>query len=313
MKENVLGIDIGGTNIRAAIVDINGEILKRKKIKSDARTGIEKVVENLTDVIKQFDPYSKKFIAIGIPGIIDQGKGVLTQAPNISGVKNYPIVKKLSDYISTTNVLIENDANAAALGEFWKGSGSGANSMLMLTIGTGLGGGIILNRELWRGEDGMAGEIGHIVINSDGPKCNCGNYGCLESFVSAEAVRRSVSENEKLKELLSGTPPDDIPEKIMEFALGGNTESIKIWKDLGINLGIGITSLINLLNVDSVIIGGGVSNAWELFEKYMQGEIENRALRGPWERVTVSRAKLGDEAGIMGCAYLAFKALKLLD
>lgn len=313
MKENVLGIDIGGTNIRAAIVDINGEILERKKIKSDARTGIEKVVENLADVIKQFDPCSKKFIAIGIPGIIDQGKGVLTQAPNISGVKNYPIVKKLSDYISTTNVLIENDANAAALGEFWKGSGSGANSMLMLTIGTGLGGGIILNRELWRGEDGMAGEIGHIVINSDGPKCNCGNYGCLESFVSAEAVRRSVYENEKLKELLSGTPPDDIPEKIMEFSLGGNTESIKIWKDLGINLGIGITSLINLLNVDSVIIGGGVSNAWELFEKYMQDEIENRALRGPWERVTVSRAKLGDDAGIMGCAYLAFKALKLLD
>ena len=313
MTKNVLGIDIGGTNIRAAIVDIKGKILERKKIKSDARRGIEKLIENLVTIIRQFDSFSPDYIAIGIPGIFDRKSGVLTQAPNISGVNNYPVVKALRENIPIENVLIENDASAAALGEFWKGAGSGANSLLMLTIGTGLGGGIILNGELWRGEDGMAGEIGHIVINPGGPKCNCGNFGCLESFVSAEAVRRYVSENSKLKDLPSEIPMDDIPERIMDLALKGDEDAIKIWQDLGKNLGIGITSLINLLNVDSVVIGGGLSNAWELFEGYMHDEIEKRALHGPRERVNIRRARLGDDAGIIGAAYLAFKELELLN
>jgi len=311
--KKVLGIDIGGTNIRAAIVNYNGKIEKRKKIKSNARNGVEKLIENLGTISTHFKEFRPDFIGIGIPGIIDQKNGILTQAPNISGIKNYPLLKKLKAYISNENIIIENDANAAALGEFWMGAGSGSGSLLMLTLGTGLGGGIVLNGRLWQGEDGMAGEIGHIIIDPNGPLCNCGNNGCFESFVSAEAIRRTVKNNKILKELTKDSHLDDIPEKIMQFAKDGNKESLKIWEEIGKYLGIGITSLINLLNVDSVIIGGGLSNAWELFEKNMIDEIDKRALHGPRSRLKICRAKLGDDAGIFGCGYLAFKELKLFN
>lgn len=311
--KKVLGIDIGGTNIRAAIVNSNGKIEERKKIKSNARNGVEKLIENLGSVITYFKEFNPDFIGIGVPGIIDQKNGILTQAPNISGIKNYPLIKELKENISYQNIIIENDANAAALGEFWMGAGSGSSSLLMLTLGTGLGGGIVLNGELWHGEDGMAGEIGHIIIDPDGPICNCGNNGCFESFVSAEAVRRIVKNNKNLKELTNYSHLDDIPEKIMQLARNGNKESLEIWKEIGKNLGIGITSLINLLNVDSVIIGGGLSNAWNLFEKEMIDEINKRALHGPRNRLKICRAKLGDDAGIFGCAYLAFKELKIFN
>ena len=307
--KKVLGIDIGGTNIRAAVVDPDGNILSRKKVKSNAREGIDKLILNLEEIIAQFSEYETSCIGIGIPGIIDQKNGVLTQAPNIRAVKNFPLFSELGKRPGFNNFIVENDANAAALGEFWKGAGSGSNSMLMITIGTGLGGGIVLNGELWRGEDGMAGEIGHIILDPDGPKCNCGSNGCFESFVSAEAVRHIVNSSKDLKGISADSHLDDIPEQVMKLALEGNQESIKIWDNMGTNLGIGITSLVNLLNVDTVIIGGGLSNAWDLFKSSMNSEIKRRALSGPAERLSVYRAKLGDDAGIMGSAYLAFKNL----
>lgn len=305
--KRVIGIDIGGTNIRAAVVNQDGEILSRTKVKSKARDGIEFLLSNLNEVINGFSDFQADCIGIGIPGIIDQKNGILTQAPNITGVKNFPLIREIKHLTSLQNIIIENDANAAALGEFWKGAGSESGSLLMLTLGTGLGGGIVLNGELWRGEDGMAGEIGHIIIDPSGPLCNCGNNGCFESYVSAEAVRRIVSNNEALKNYTAGIHPDDIPEKIMLLAKEGNNESEKIWKEIGMYLGIGIASLINLLNVDSVIIGGGLSNAWDYFEKSMLSEIQKRALIGPRDRLTIYPAALGDDAGILGCAYLALK------
>ena len=142
--EKVLGIDIGGTNIRAAVVDPDGKILSRKKIKSNARDGIDKLIINLEKMISLFPIFKIDCVGIGIPGIIDQKNGILTQAPNISGIKNFPIIKELKKIIQIKNIIVENDANAAALGEYWKGAGSGSNSLLMLTLGTGLGGGIVL-------------------------------------------------------------------------------------------------------------------------------------------------------------------------
>ncbi len=311
--KNVIGIDIGGTNIRAAVVNSDGEILSRTKVKSNARDGIKSLLKNLEEVISGFSDFHADCTGIGIPGIIDQKNGVLTQAPNITGVKNFPLTKEIKQITSLKNIIVENDANAAALGEFWMGSGSESSSLLMLTLGTGLGGGIVLKGELWRGEDGMAGEIGHIIIDPSGPLCNCGNNGCFESFVSAEAVRRVVGNNNELIDYTSGIHPDDIPEKIMQLAKEGNAEAVKIWDEIGRNLGIGITSLVNLLNVDSIVIGGGLSNAWEFFENSMLGEIKKRALAGPRERLTIYPAGLGDDAGILGCAYLALKELKVFN
>ncbi|MGI9554167.1 MAG: ROK family protein, partial [Thermodesulfobacteriota bacterium] len=282
--------------------------------KSDAREGIDKLVQNLVSFIDQFKEIKPSAIGIGIPGIINQKEGNLTQAPNISGVYDFPIVKVLEDKLSsTTPIVIENDASSAAAGEFWKGSCKDSNSMIMLTIGTGLGGGIILNKQLWRGEDGMAGEIGHMIIDPNGPECNCGSNGCLESFVSAEALRRIVRNSPSLRAKTVNTEPDHIPEKIRDLALEGDDEAIKIWLDFGRYLGMGITSLINLLNVDSIVIGGGLSNAWDLFIDSTGSEIKKRALEGPKTNLNIFKAELGDDAGIFGSAYLAFKKLEAIN
>ena len=311
--KKVVGIDIGGTNIRAAVVDAEGKILAREKTKSGAREGIEKLILNLKNIINDLSEYGAEAVGIGIPGIINQKTGHLTQAPNISGVDNFPLFNELKKNLPSINFIVENDANSVALGEYWKGAGSESNSMLMIVIGTGLGGGIILNGNLWKGEDGMAGEIGHIIIDPNGPLCNCGNYGCFESFVSSEAIRRMVKTKTSLKPYLENVHNDDIPEAVMQLAKKGEREAKDIWDEIGTSLGIGITSLINLLNVDSVVIGGGVSNAWELFQENMISEMNKRALRGPLEKVSVYPAILGDDAGILGSAYLALNSLEISD
>lgn len=309
----VLGIDVGGTNIRGAIVNEKGEIFSRRQIKSDAKEGIDKVLENLVNFIKLFYEHKPSVIGIGFPGIINHKEGILIQSPNILGGKNFPVLNVLKRHLNSTPLIIENDVNCITLGEFWKGSGRNCDSMIMLAIGTGLGGGIVLRRKLWRGEDGTAGEIGHIVVNPAGPKCNCGSNGCLESFVSAEAVRRIVKSNPRLTEKTCKTDPDDIPRKIMELAREGDNEAINLWKQFGSYLGVGITSLINLLNIKNIIIGGGLSNAWDFFIDSTENEIRKRVLKTADNKLNIRKTELGNNAGILGSAFLTFKSLNLLN
>ncbi|MGB7292617.1 MAG: ROK family protein [Thermodesulfobacteriota bacterium] len=314
--DKVIGVDIGGTNLRAASIDKSGKILSRRTVSSDAKKGIEFVMENLisllTEIIKD---ESISGIGIGIPGIIDVNKGILTQAPNISEVKNYPIKEKLSHKLgSAIDVTIENDANCAALGEWWLGAGKDVDSLIILTLGTGLGGGIILNGKLWRGVNGMAGEIGHMTIDPDGPKCNCGNSGCLESFASAEAIRRMVREglrnknlNTMLREDIKDRRIHDIPEIVSRAARIGDKFSLEIWASFGRALGIAIANLTNLLNVEMIVLGGGLSNSWDLFIETASIEARKRGLRAPMENVEIMKCDLGDDAGLLGAAYLALK------
>jgi glucokinase len=313
MNKVVIGVDIGGTNLRAASIDRNGKILSRKSRSSDAKKGIEYVMENLISLITEIiEDENISGIGIGIPGIIDVDKGILTQAPNISEVKNYPIKEKLIHELgSVCDVTIENDANCAALGEWWLGAGKDVDSLVVLTLGTGLGGGIILNGRLWRGANGMAGEIGHMTIDPDGPKCNCGNFGCLESFSSAEAIRRMVKEglsNKNLKTILRNEIENatihDIPEIVGGAARIGDKFSLEIWASFGKALGVAIANLTNLLNVEMVLIGGGLSNSWDLFKDIVIKEAKGRGLRAPMENVKIRKCKLGDDAGLLGAAYL---------
>ena len=319
MSNKVIGVDIGGTNLRGAVVDFQGSIIKRAKILSEADKGIDKLIDNLAAFINDMSQgESIDDIGIGIPGIIDSRNGIITQAPNIFNVDNYPIRSVLKEKLSPNiNVVIENDANSAALGEWWIGAAKDVESMLMITMGTGIGGGIVLDNKLWTGAHGMAGEIGHITIYPDGAKCNCGNYGCLESYASATAVRRMVHEgleNGNLSTMLSENIKqahiEDIPRIVMQAAESGDKFSADIWKQVGIALGIGIADLVNLLNIEMVVIGGGVSNAWDFFIEHLISEASKRALRGPFQTVKIERAKLEDDAGIFGASYLAFNAKK---
>ncbi len=307
MGKFVLGIDVGGTNLRGGLVSSCGEIFSRKKEPSGASLGIEVVMENLVRFILSYSSHKVDAIAIGIPGIVDIKQGILTQAPNIRGVSNYPVVKELRSKLSEgVPIIIENDANCATMGEFWMGAGRGVGSMMMLTIGTGLGGGILLNGRLWRGEDGMAAEAGHIVLFPDGPPCSCGNYGCLEVYVSAKGLKRLVDKEDRLLSVLHEVTDEQIPYVLSEMASDGNTLALNIWKRMGKYLGIGLTTFVNLLNVEMIVLGGGVSNAWDFFIGEALSELKRRGLKVPVERVKIEKGVLGDDAGILGAAFLAF-------
>ena len=316
MAENVIGIDIGGTNLRGGLVDSQGNIIKRMKILSEADQGIDKLIDNLAGFITDISQGEKVYdIGIGIPGIIDSKDGIITEAPNILNVNDYPLRSVLDEKLGgDINVVIENDANSAALGEWWMGASKNVNSMLMITMGTGIGGGIVLDNKLWTGASGMAGEIGHITIYPDGAKCNCGNYGCLESYASATAIRRMVHEglederlSTSLRENIKNVEIEDIPLIVMEAASAGDDFSLSIWHRVGVALGIGIASLINLLNVEMVVIGGGVSNAWDLFIETTYEEARRRAFHAPMEVAKIERGSLKDDAGILGASYLALQ------
>jgi glucokinase len=212
------------------------------------------------------------------------------------------------------SVLVENDANCAALGELWKGAGNDVNSLVLLAIGTGLGGGIILDGKLWRGADGMAGEVGHMTISPDGAQCNCGNTGCLETLASAVGIGRMVKEGLEnksvktvLREKVESSPKERIPEIVREAALEGDKFALWIWEEFGKALGVAIASLVNLLNVEMIVISGGLSDAWELFIDKVVGEAKKRGLRAPMERVRVKKSTLGGDAGLLGAAYLVIR------
>ena len=313
MGKTVIGMDIGGTNLRGALVTPEGRILRQLKIASEAHDGIDAVVENIAKLVDELGEGGVSGVGIGIAGVIDSKSGVITQAPNIANVTNYPIrdnlVRKLG---SGVGVIVENDANCAALGEWWTGAGKNAASIVMITLGTGVGGGIILDGKLWSGADGMGGEVGHMTVYPDGALCNCGNYGCLESYASATAVRRMVRETlakpevkTVLRDRVPETDPDDIPEVVMKAALEGDAASIDIWERFGVALGIGMASLVNILNVEMIVLGGGVARAWDMFIGPARAELKKRGLRAPSERVVIERAKLNGDEGILGAAYLA--------
>ncbi|HVY54376.1 MAG TPA: ROK family protein, partial [Thermodesulfobacteriota bacterium] len=287
------------------------------KIASGADLGIETVIDNLVNLIGGISEGEKiSAVGFGIPGIIDFNDGIITQAPNISNVNNYPIRQNLRSRIGAEiGVIVENDANCAAVGEWWMGAGKNVESLVMITLGTGVGGGIILDRKLWRGADGFGGEVGHMTIYPGGPKCNCGNYGCLEVYSSATGIRRMVRETlsdsgskTALRELVKDEEPGRIPEVVMKAAKVGDEASLRIWDQFGTALGIGMASLVNILNVEMIVLGGGVALAWDLFIDRAISEMKKRALRAPAERVKVMKSVQGDDEGIMGASYLALHA-----
>jgi len=313
MRKYVIGIDIGGTNLRGAVVDSKGKILKRYSKSSEADVGISNLINNLIDLINNLRADFKiTGIGVGIPGILDSKKGIITQAPNIKNAVNYPIIKVLNSRIKPRlPIFIENDANLAALGEYKYGDGKDVSSLIMITLGTGVGGGIILNGEIWKGTHGMAGEIGHIKIYPGGSKCNCGHRGCLESYSSLVGIKNMIKKgvtenkiNKKLLERIKSTKQDKLPELFYEEAKNGNRFSKQLWGKFGKALGIGISSLTNLLNVEIVVIGGGIANAWQMFIPSTKKAVKENTLIGPYKKLKISKSKLKGAAGILGAASL---------
>jgi glucokinase len=309
----VIGVDLGGTNLRTAILSPDGDILDRHKEATYAADGWSRVVARLIENIKRQrkSAVQKGFevcaVGVGAPGVIQVDKGIVVKSPNFPDWNNLPLKDQLEKALDVP-VFLENDANAAALGEQWRGAGQGIRSMLLLTLGTGVGGGIILADKIWHGADGMAGEIGHMTLIPDGRPCTCGNVGCLEMYASARGIvqsyrealgKSSIQVSDALKKITS--------EQVYEAARAGNEIAVRVMKDMGRMLGIGIASLINIFNPERIVIGGGVKDAWPLFIDATREEVMKRAFEVPARRTEIVPSQLGDDAGMVGAAAVALQ------
>jgi glucokinase len=251
-------------------------------------------------------------MGVGIAGVIDQAREVLVESPNLPLLKNLFLKRKLEAVLGIP-VFLENDANIAALGELWVGEGKGMDNFLLITLGTGIGSGLILNGELWTGEIGKGGEFGHVIVNPDGPYCACGNQGCLEAHSSGSAMVRIAKEALKqgrassLQGLYQEDPQAVTPKAIYTEAKNGDALSLEIFQEAGRFLGIAIAGVNNLLDIHTFIIGGGVSKAAEIFEAGMIETVKKNVFASSRDKISVSLSKLGNDAGIFGAGYLAKK------
>jgi len=308
---SVIGVDLGGTNLRTALISPAGEIAHKQKEPTEAGQGHRGVIAKLIASIRQQQEHAQRSgrmvvaVGVGAPGVIHAHRGVVVKSPNFPDWDNLPLKQEL-EAASGIPVFIENDANAAALGEQWRGAAQGINSMIFLTLGTGVGGGIVLDGRIWQGADGMAGEVGHMTIIPDGRKCGCGNRGCLEMYASSRGIVMSYQEGLAKR---AGSPSVDAvtSAEIYEAARRGDALALCVMEAMGRSLGIGIANLINIFNPEMVVIGGGVKDAWTLFIEATRDEVRKRAFAYPAERTRIVPSVLGDDAGMIGAAAVALQ------
>jgi glucokinase len=331
MPDFSIGVDLGGTNLRIAAISTDGQLLEKVTLGTNAQ-GPDHVVNEMCAAIRQLtDKHrgggSLLGAGIGIPGIIDLDAGVVRKSANLPGWSNYPVRAEIERRLGT-RIFLENDAKVAALGEKWLGAGRDANDMAMITLGTGIGGCIILDGKIFHGMSGMAGEFGHVTIEPDGVPCGCGNHGCAERYASASAIARMVREAIASGEapMLAKAASSDAefgPQSIYKLAMQGDEAAQRIFHRFGRYLGIMLAGLINVLNLEMFVIGGGVSSAWDAFAPRMFEELRERSLiyaatapedplgkqQGAISKIETSpkktiitRALLGSDAGLYGAA-----------
>ncbi|GJQ48250.1 glucokinase [Candidatus Kuenenia stuttgartiensis] len=313
----IIGVDLGGTNLKAGIVGRDGNILYQFSIKTNAHAESQvishQICELIAGIIKNVRIEKSDILGIGLgsPGLIDKKGETILFSPNLSKWRDIPIKKIISDTFGLPCIL-ENDANAAAWGEKWVGAGKDVSSLVMLTLGTGIGGGIILDNKLWRGINNTAGEIGHMSIQTDGPLCNCGNYGCIEVYASAPGmVRRFRELLESGKASLLKKDEEITAKRINEAAVQGDGASLSIIEETGRYLGIAIVNIIHILNPGAVVLSGGLIGSGELLMRPVKRTIEERVLKASYKDTKILFSQLGTDAGIIGAAGCLLKELEI--
>lgn len=312
----ICAVDLGGTNLRAANIDRAGRIHERVRTATPGSGTAEDVVTAIAAAVRECESECAKRgahvggVSVVIPGSVQVETGVVSNAPNIPSLPGYELAPALQNALGR-RVLLENDANAAALGEMWQGAARGCRTIICLTLGTGVGGGIILDGRLWRGANGTAGEIGHTSVEPfGGVPCGCGSVGCLEVYCSASAIVRMTREalTENSSSRLNSTTADDLTsQRVYAAAMAGDELALDVFRRVGIYLGIAMANLINTLNPEIVVIGGGVAAAWELFAQHARAEVMKRAFPVPAQRCQIVQAECGDDAGLIGAAWRAFQ------
>ncbi len=310
-EELVVGVDLGGTDLRTVLADQEGRFLGRVEEKSRGEEGVEAVIGRIVSSIERVTAGRARPVSVGVaaPGPINSRTGVVSQTPNLPGWKDVPLGRIIEERTGIPAAL-SNDANVAALGEFEYGAGRSVRHMIYITVSTGIGGGIIVDGELLEGQSGAAGEVGHVVIDPNGPKCGCGKYGHLEALASGPAIAR------RAREAIENGHPTIIPEVARETGLEVTAEVVaeaarrgdELARDIlalaGRLLGYGIVNLIHIFNPQMVVIGGGVSNAGDLLFAPMRRVVDRGLMPVFKEDLEIVRAELGDDAGLYGAVAL---------
>ena len=312
-----VGIDFGGTNVKVGLVSPTGRVERSRVLSSQdcgrpSRfvEGASRAVESLTQSVG-LSPSQLRGVGIGAPGPVDAARGLVHFLVNVPGWREVPLAHHLQRRLRC-RCLVDNDVNLAALGEWRFGAGRGARQLVCLTLGTGVGGGLVIDGKLYRGAAGAAGEIGHMVIDPHGRRCACGSRGCLEAQIGTAAVleqaRRAIRRKAgPLRSLAREAQGRLTPALVSQAARSGDAAARKIWADLGRSLGVGLANVANLLNPDRMVIGGGLSNAWGLFYPTLVETVRAQALAVSARAVRIVRAQLGNHAGVVGAAVLVWQ------
>jgi glucokinase len=303
MPEYSIGVDLGGTNLRAAAIDHHGKILRKVSGTTKLSAGRDAVISDIVASILKLRAASSADrlvgIGIGVPGFLIIDEGIITVSPNLPGFENFAIRDEIERLLQAP-VLLENDANAAALGEKWIGAGRGVDDLVLLTLGTGIGGGIVSCGKVLHGFVGMAGELGHMTVYPEGNPCACGNFGCLEKHASATAVTAMAR--------MLGLGEHVSSKDVYDLAVSGNAQARVCFERMGLTLGIALGTLINTFNFPLYLLSGGMLPAWDLFAPVMLAEVKRRSLTYRNTSTRIEKATLGNEAGLYGAAYLPYQA-----
>lgn len=335
MPDYSIAVDMGGTNLRIAAVSTEGELLEKITLGVKVAMGRDYVIGEMCDAIKSLtEKYRSsgtfRGAGIGVPGIIDVEAGMMRLSANLPGWSEYPVRDVIERRLGA-RVFLDNDAKVAAFGEKWQGAGRDVDNMAMLTLGTGIGGAIVLNKKVFYGMSGMAGEFGHVTVEPSGVPCGCGNRGCAERYASATAIVRMAREaadsgNAPGLAKAVSSDPEFSARTVYNLATKGDPDAQRIFRRFGEALGILLADLINVLNLDMFVIGGGVISAWDAFAPAMFAELRERSLvyaatdpestvghkegasaeiaNYTFKKTIITRALLGSDAGLYGAARL---------
>jgi glucokinase len=322
-KKWIVGVDLGGTNIVVGVLPMDGGnavVLGERSQLTEAQRGAKFVVDRITAMIEEsIAEVSSRFngtradfagIGIGSPGPLDRATGTVINTPNL-GWRNFPLRDLIGNAVQLPATL-DNDANCATYGEWWLGAARGEKSLVGLTLGTGIGGGIVLNGDVFRGVSDAAGEIGHMTIDSTGRKCKCGNYGCLEAYASGPAIAARAIEgmeagaDSMMIELVGGKPENVTAATVYEAAVLGDTYANEVMKETAKFLGAGIANIINVLNPGMIVLAGGVTRAGDHLFEPLRAEVRKRAFKSAEQACKIVSGQLGGCAGVIG-AIAVFK------
>ena len=308
MKRYAIGIDLGGTNTKIGLVGFGGRVIGRKQFLTKKYPGSAKLINAIaaavSGIITEHGLKLRQIAGVGVgaPGLIDSKNGIVHCLTNIPGFKDVNLKRLLRQKIGIP-VYVDNDVNLMALAEYRFGAAKGAKNIFCITLGTGVGGGIVINGGIYRGSTQSAGEIGHVPVSFDGPRCNCGRRGCLEAYIGNSYVIKRAAERLKKgrRSVLKGRVT---PELITEAARTGDRFAIQIWKEVAEYLSAGLVFVINVLNPEVIVIGGGMAEAGGFLFEPLIKKVRKDAMHVPAEGVKIVKARLGNDAGIIGAVEL---------